>query len=266
MRGGFYADDLAAVHSEGFGEVAEAAGKVLVELLRAAGLEGGEVLDLGCGDGRTAAVATAHGLAVTGIDRSGSMVERARSRVPEGFFRRGSIWTGSLGTDRFAAVTAVGEVINYRSPSGHEPSLERLFRRVHRALVPGGVFLFDAAAPGRISQDGAAELQGSRSIRRGFHRSEDWAVLVEQAEHRARRTLIRGITTFRRVGQHFRRSHERHRQQLLPSVDVLDALARAGFQARRLSGYGELELPARWFVYLARRRGAGSTSHRGDDP
>ena len=59
-----------------------------------------------------------------------------------------------------AAITAHRRGVNYGGP----PSLELLFRRVHAALEPDGLLVFDAAAPGR-----EPELR-----RRARHEGDGW--------------------------------------------------------------------------------------------
>lgn len=60
----------------------------------------------------------------------------------EGEFRQGSLWDAEL--PRCAAVAAIGEVVNYAADARAGP--ERLAEpcaRIHAALGPRGVFMFD---------------------------------------------------------------------------------------------------------------------------
>src|SRR5262249_61269730 len=76
---------------------------------------------------------------VTGIDRSAAMIRLAHQRAPRARFRVAAIERSRLPS--CDGVTAIGEVVNYMP--GGVPALRRLFRRVHDALRPGGVFIFD---------------------------------------------------------------------------------------------------------------------------
>ena len=63
-----------------------------------------------------------------------------------------------------AAVTAIGEVVNYGfDPRGGDAALHALFARVHAAVAPGGVFVLDVAGPGRVPGGGPRPGPGRRS-------------------------------------------------------------------------------------------------------
>ena len=89
------------------------------------------------------------GYRVLGIDISEAMIELSRNKVPEAEFRVGSLFEVEIPS--CDAVTAVSEVLNYLfDAENEERGLGRLFRRVHDALVPGGVFIFDVLGPGQV--------------------------------------------------------------------------------------------------------------------
>jgi SAM-dependent methyltransferase len=121
--------------------------------------------------------------------------------------------------------------------------LARLFARVYRALRPGGVFIFDVAGPARIPEN---------APQRRWFQSRDWAILVETGGDR--NTLTREIICFREVGNVYRRSEETHRLQLYRSADVVADLARTGFEARALTGYGRFRFPVGIAGFVARKR------------
>ena len=132
------------------------------------------------------------------------MIELSRHRVPEAEFRVGSLFEVEI--PRCQAITAVSEVLNYLFDAGSEErGLGCFFRRVHGALVPGGVFVFDVLGPGQVPP-------GTRA--RGFRVGEDWAVLPEREEDVERGTMERRIVGFRKVGEHYRRDAEVHRVRL----------------------------------------------------
>jgi len=122
-------------------------------------------------------------------------------------------------------------------------ALPALFRRVHHALRPGGLLVFDVATPGR----GAGP-----PVR--WHAGDGWVVVARVVEDVRRNILTREITTFRRIGRTWRRSDESHRLRLYRPADVLRALSGAGFGARRVGGYGKLRLPRGWVGFVAQRR------------
>ena len=239
---GFYADSLAHVHDAGFGDFARDAAPGLLRRLRRAGVRDGLVVDLGCGSGIWARALTDAGYDVLGVDGSAAMLALARERAPSARFVRASAYDVDL--PRCAAVTALGEVLNY-DPPPH--GLGRVFRRVHAALRPGGFFVFDLAGPGR---------EGQRP-RRSWHEGEGWMLCLEASEDRKRRELTRKITVFRRSGRSWRRSDEVHRLRLFDRETVLTELASAGFTAEALGGYGRRpRFPAGWAGFAATRRPA----------
>lgn len=238
-----YREDLAYIHDAGYGAVARAGAAVLLEVLRRRGPASGLVIDLGCGSGILSERVAAAGYEVLGIDLSEDLLALARKRVPGGRFVRGSLWTAKL--PPCVAVAAVGEVFNYLfDRRGAGQGTQKVFRRVHDALAPGGPFLLDLAGPGRVAGRGPA---------RHWAAGEDWAVLVSAEEDRERRLLTRQITSFRKVGEAYRRDDEVHRQRLYRPTQAAALLRWAGFRARVLGGYGAWRFPRGVAGFLARR-------------
>jgi len=238
-----YRADLAFIHDTGFGGVATAAADELLGLLGASGIHTGQVVDLGCGSGILSEALARAGYDVLGFDISAAMVALARERVPGAQFRHGSFLAAKL--PACVAVTAIGEVFNYLFDARHsDQKLWSFFRRVFRALLPGGLFLFDMAGPGR---------GGPQNRLRNFTEGDGWACLYAGEEDRRRRTLTREITTFRRVGDAYVRDHEVHRLRLYSPAEVLSELRAAGFRARTTGGYGSFAFPQGWTGFLARK-------------
>ncbi len=206
-------------------------------------MSAGSSFDLGCGSGILSRALVDAGYKVRGIDISPAMVSIARNRVPGARFEVGSILSAAL--SECVGVAAVGECLNYLFDDRHSmPAIDGLFRRIHEALVPGGILLLDVAEPGRVP--------GGGPVRR-FMEGDDWAVLVESDEEAGDHILTRRITTFRRVGELFRRDRETHRQRLIPRGEVKDSLRAIGFRVRILGGYGTLRFPAGLVGFLARK-------------
>jgi SAM-dependent methyltransferase len=234
MTHAFYGSDLAHVHDLAFdGWVRDAAPFVLARL-RDAGIEEGLVVDLGCGSGIWAAELLEAGHEVLGIDASAEMLALARSRAPRAGFRQGSLH--DVGLPPCAAITAIGECVNYGGP----PSLELLFRRAYAALAPDGLLVFDAAAPGR-----EPELH-----RRARHEGEGWVIDMEASEDRAGRTLTRRISLVRDG----RGSEEVHVLRLCERDEVVEWLEAAGFGVTCHPSYGAARRLPGVHVYVATRR------------
>ena len=142
MKSEAYKRDLAHVHDVGFGRFAEQSAPGVLNILRRRGISSGLVIDLGCGSGLWARRLVDAGYGVLGIDASPHMIAIARQRVPEATFRTASFLDGNF--PPCAAITSLGECFNYLfDERTNRTSLCRLFRRAHRALQPGGLFLFD---------------------------------------------------------------------------------------------------------------------------
>ncbi|HYP49034.1 MAG TPA: methyltransferase domain-containing protein [Thermoleophilaceae bacterium] len=241
-----YGEDLAYIHHSGFMALAERATPQVIELLRRAGIGSGLVVELGCGSGLTARGLVDEGYEVLGIDASPAMIELARHNAPGAELRVGSFVSEPL--PPCAAVIAIGEVLGYLlDPRAGMAEIERLFARVHAALAPGGLFVFDLAGPGRAPGPGPT---------RNHALGSDWAVLHEASEDPEGRLLRRRITTFRHEpeGDGYRRSEERHELVLLPAQEALAKLRACGFTARSLRGYGGKRMAPGHSVFVARRR------------
>jgi SAM-dependent methyltransferase len=202
------------------------------------------VVDLGCGSGRLAHRLVEQGYDVLGIDISPAMIRLARQHEPRARYRVGSFLKIPL--PGCAAVTSLGECLGYAFDTRNgEAAVEKLFGRVHRALEPGGLFVFDVLEPWR----GA----GSRAAR-GWASGPDWAVLVERREDRRAKLLSREITSFRQAGKAYRRTDEVHRVRLLERDFVARALRRQGFLVRVINGYGVLRFERGHVGFVARKR------------
>jgi Methyltransferase domain len=122
--------------------------------------------------------------------------------------------------------------------------LRRHIARVSAALVPGGLFIFDAI------HEGDAALMTYRTWRAG----RDWAVLSDVSEDPRRHVVTRRITAFVRQRSAYRRSDAEHRVGVYAKSEVLRQLRAHGFSVRTLHDYGS-PLPPRRLVFLARLTG-----------
>jgi SAM-dependent methyltransferase len=239
----WYGEDLAYIHDVGHADFALDSAPGILEILKDSGIGDGLVVDLGCGSGLLARELIDAGYGVVGVDISEAMIEIARERAPEAEFRVGSLFEVEI--PRCGAVTAISEVLNYLfDAENEERGLGRVFRRVHEALVPGGVFVFDALGQGQVPP-------GARA--KGFAVGEDWAVLSEREEDHERGTLERRIVSFRKVGERYRRIDELHRVRLYDPTELAAELERAGFLVRKMRSYGDLQLSEGHTAFVARK-------------
>ena len=238
-----YRDDLAYIHDAGFGHFARGAAALLAGELSRQGFTRGLVVDLGCGSGILSEQLAARGFDVLGIDLSAALIALAKQRVPRGQFRVGSLLTAEL--PPCVAVAAVGECLNYLFDESHSPEgVRQVLGRAFEALQPSGLLVGDVAEPGRVPGPGASK---------SWTEGEDWAVLVTTEEDRQRELLTRHITSFRKVGELYRRDHELHRQRLLPRAQVASWLREFGFQVESLDAYGPAKFAPGHAGFLARK-------------
>jgi SAM-dependent methyltransferase len=221
-----YAADLAHIHDTSFGGFADDIAPHLLRILKQAGLHDGRIVEVGCGSGRLARHLTDAGYAVRGSDVSPAMIRLARRHAPRARFTVASLADAAV--PRCHAVVSLGEVVTY--VRGGLPALSRFFARVHDALEPGGLFVFDfmASATGRTF---------ATTVREG----EGWSMAVSADYDRASRTLSRRMTIVRCIGGRTRRSRETHRVHIHSRREIRTALARAGFRdvamTRAVGGY-----------------------------
>ena len=241
-----YAPDLAQVHDSGYGQHAVAAGAFLLEALEAAGIKQGRVVELGCGSGILSGAMASAGFDVWGCDISPAMIRLARRRVPGGEFQVASFVDVRWG--ECVAVAAVGEIFNYLFDRRNTlAKLARVFERVVQSLVPGGLFLFDVATPGRLG--GATQATHMRN-------TEDWLCVSQATEDAAKQQLRRQITTFTRRGQSglYRRADEIHRLRLYRPEELTSLLRQAGLRrVTTLAGYGDYRFPAGYVGFLCHK-------------
>lgn len=241
-----YREDLAWIHDLGFGDLARNAADVLLRDLAAHGVAEGLVVDLGCGTGIFAEAVCNAGYEVLGIDLSPSMIDIASRRVPEARFRCEPLLSAEL--PACVAVAAVGECFNYRfDERNSRAQLRALFARIHDALEPGGIFLFDAAGPGRVPGGGPVKTHVDGG---------EWALLMNAVEDQGTGRVTRCITSFRRVGDYYRRDDECHELDLFAPDALAADLEHAGFEVSTLGAYAGQALPPGLTGFLARRRPA----------
>jgi SAM-dependent methyltransferase len=250
----FYGPDQAGIHHRAFGGLASTAAQHLRSLLAERGLDAGVVVDLGCGSGILARTLTDAGYEVTGADISPDMVALARETAPLARFVEGSLFDAEL-PPGCVAVTAIGEALNYGTdPRAGLDAVARLATRIHDALVPGGLWLFDAAGPGRA---GPAQ----RVVQ--FHRRDDWCLGMVATESEDRRRLDREITMFiPGDDERYRRVDEHHVLRLYERGELASATVRAGFEVEFIDDYPQATAQATertplpgWYVVEATKPG-----------
>lgn len=237
-----YNKDLAYIHDAGFSDYAIKSAPGILEILNSNHITDGLIVDLGCGSGLSAQELIKSNYRIFGVDWSQSLIEIARQRVPDAEFQVGSLFQVNIPVCN--AVISIGECLNYLfDPDNNYQTLIQLFRRIHNALTPGGVFIFDIAEPGQVTTP----------TTKGFTEGEDWVVLVEKHENQEHKTLTRRIITFRQVGEHYRRDDEVHQLQLYPATEVAKKLSQVGFEVKMMRNYAQFNLPPAHVAFVAQK-------------
>jgi SAM-dependent methyltransferase len=240
-----YKNDLAYIHDVGFGGFVKSASGFVLELLQHQGFDSGLVVDLGCGSGILAEELENAGYDVIGIDVSMALLAIARKRVKKAQFRACSLFKADI--PNCIAVTAIGECFNYLFDSSNtSQELYNLFVRIYNSLTSEGILVFDVALKGRVPGSG---------LYRTYTESQDWAVLMTAEEDLHLGLLTRHITTFRKVGELYRRDGEIHQLRLLMQEELVEQLENIGFKVSTFSSYKELQLAPGHIGLLAHKQG-----------
>jgi len=243
-RAPYYRDDLAWVHHTGYAGYVTNAQRGIVERLREHGLARGQrVLDVGCGSGLLARALLAEGYAVGGIDASPAMIELARAQAPGGDFHTMGLPTRRHAGERGAlpaadAIVSTGHVLNYLDS---REDLALALAELAAALRPGGLLAID------LMTERYAE---ARDLRHPHARVEDDWTIVTRFSRPGPHRFEREITVFRRVGDLWRRSDERHSNVTFEVDAALRILRDHGVDGRVEPAFGE-ETPPEGLVVLA---------------
>ncbi|NET06846.1 MAG: class I SAM-dependent methyltransferase [Symploca sp. SIO2B6] len=239
----WYKQDLAYIHDVGFSDYALKSAPGILEILAQNKILQGLVVDLGCGSGLWVQELTKANYRVLGIDISESMIEIARNRVTDAEFLVESLFKAEIPPCN--AVTSIGECLNYLFDSDNDQqTLTQLFLRVYNALNHGGVFVFDILEKRNNIQ---------KTTTKGFTQGENWVVLFDKEEDQQQVILTRRITTFRKVGEYYRRDDEVHQQRLYKATTLAQELEKVGFQVQIRHSYGQYNLPPAHAAFIARK-------------
>jgi len=129
-----YWNDVGASYVPHYGEILEPVSRRFDVPIRS-------VLDVACGGGLVSAELGAHVDRLVGIDASDAMLQRARWENPQPKFRFLQADFRNVRLDEtFDAAVCASDSLNYVDT---QEDLNEVFRSMHAALNPGGLFLFD---------------------------------------------------------------------------------------------------------------------------
>ncbi len=214
----------------------------LIEKLKGFPLQNG--LDIGCGGGWFTRRFQREGYAMTGLDCSREMLDKAQeTAMKEGV--RSEYLLGDVARlklpRRFSFAIAVNDLVNYLPKEKLLPA----FKNVCGALQKGGVFLFDISSKRKFQEKIANTVSvDDREEVTYFNFS---SVQGEKA--------VMDVTLFAKGADgKYTRYDERHEQYIYEKEEIVSALEKSGFTLLQAEGHlGENEETADRLTFLAVR-------------
>ena len=191
----------------------------LYEKLRAAGVESGAGLDIGCGSGAFTRAFARRGFSMTGYDVSAPMLSKAEELgAREGVYPRyilSDMRRVKVLGPRADFALCVNDCLNYLPPA----EVPAFFRRVAGCLRRGGAFLFDVSTPQKLRAIGGNTFCEERDELAYLWFNTLFADRVEM-----------DITLFvREEDGKYRRGEEHHTQYMHEQAFLCGAAEEAGF-------------------------------------
>jgi ubiquinone/menaquinone biosynthesis C-methylase UbiE len=194
----------------------------LESLLERHPVQGKNMLDLACGTGTVAVAMARGGWQVHAVDASAEMLVEARAKANDG----GLPIEWSLQdmrhftvTQPVSLVTCLYDSMNYMLT---DEDVLSTFRRVFRALQPGGLFLFDMNTAWAFATFWDDETY--------FTDTGELAVVFQSVYYPARQRTTVTVTCFQREGDLYRKIVERHTEQAYPAEQIATLLTDVGFR------------------------------------
>ena len=204
-----------------------AADEQVEKMLRLTGIDGGHVLDLCCGPGRHVVALAKRGFAVTAVDRTSFMLERARARAAQANLPVEFVLEDMR---RFIRPATFDLIINIFTSFGYFDDRAddlRVLELVCDNLRPGGVFVLEMVSKERLARTFQATT--STELPNGDVLFERHDVVDDWARIRNRLTLTRAGDT-----RTFEFTH-----RIYSGQEIKDLLASAGLAGARV--YGDLD-------------------------
>lgn len=211
-----YSDVFCKVYNEfGWNYYPEAFGEQLLEWMKRCGIAPRTAMDLACGTGVLCEILHKNGIAASGMDFSGGMIDIARASNPEIHYDVADMITYRPDT-QFDLVTCTGDALNH---IGDLSDVEKIFRNVYDYLSPGGYFVFDILNENEVSTSEPFEMDFSDSIRVWFRMTRP----TEKTVNLKIRVYEYDVLQF----------EENIRETIHDPATVCDLLGQAGFKVIR---------------------------------
>ena len=190
------------------------------EILKREGLAPRTAVDLACGTGSVALLLCQKGLQVTAVDMSAEMLTVAQQKAVEAAvypqFVCQPLQELRLPRGVDLAVCALDSIDYILDPN----DCQKAFRRIYKALNPGGCFIFDVNTPEKLqAMDGQVFLD-----------EDDDVYCVWRGEFDKETNICTyGMDLFQRYGQVWHRSFEEHQEYAYSAEELTTYLRQAGF-------------------------------------
>jgi ubiquinone/menaquinone biosynthesis C-methylase UbiE len=218
-------EEFAEIYSRGsYGDFSGKMAEALPQVLEHLKFRPSTILDVACGDGTFAVAAAAKGYRVTGLDISKHMLACARKKVAD-LGVDVDLVLGDMRALDFAGVfdlaTCWFDSLNYLVDPA---DLASTFRGVWRALMTGGLFVFDMNTIYGLAVNW-------RECGVWIQSDDDSVFEVHRSGYDFETNLaVMRITGFIRDGNRWRRVDETHRERAYSQVEIRQYLVDAGFQ------------------------------------
>ena len=214
----------------------------LLKKLKGFSLQNG--LDIGCGGGWFTRRFVKEGYAMTGVDCSREMLDRAQeTALKEGL--RGEYLLGDISRlklpRRFSFAIAINDLVNYLPKDRLLPA----FKNVCSALQKGGVFLFDVSSKRKFEE----KIANTVSVD-----DRDEVTYLNFSSLQGEKAVM-DVTLFAKGEDgKYTRYDERHEQYIYDKEEIISALTSSGFTLVEVEGHlGESEETADRLTFLAVR-------------
>lgn len=218
------------------------------DILQREGLQPRTAADLACGTGSVALLLADRGLDVIGVDMSEEMLcvasQRAQNMDNPPKFICQKLQQLYLPRGIDLAVSALDSIDYITEPE----DCQKAFKRIYRALNPGGIFIFDVNTPQKLrAMDGQVFLD-----------EDDDVYCVWRGEFDEKTNICSyGMDLFQRVGNFWQRSFEEHREYAYSQEQLISYLKQAGFTS--IEVYADRAFcaprPGEQRIYIKARKG-----------
>ena len=218
------------------------------QILAREGLTPRTAVDLACGTGSVALLLVQKGLHVTAVDMSCDMLTAAQQKAAEANlypqFVCQPLQELQLPRGVDLAVCALDSIDYILDPK----DCREAFRRIYKALNPGGCFIFDVNTPEKLrAMDGQVFLD-----------EDDDVYCVWRGEFDEESNICSyGMDLFQRDGDGWLRSFEEHQEYAYSAQQLEEYLRSAGFTSIRVYGDRTFDPPkaGEQRIYLKARKG-----------